>query len=32
MQKSCIDKGEITILKARARLERAEDSKVNLFQ
>ena len=27
MQKSCIDKGEITILKARARLDRAEDSK-----
>ena len=27
MQKPCIDKGEITILKARARLERAEDSK-----
>ena len=27
MQKSCIDKGEITILKARAGLERTEDSK-----
>ena len=27
MQKSCIDKGEITILKVRARLERTEDSK-----
>ena len=27
MQKSCIDKGEITILKARARLKRTEDSK-----
>ena len=27
MQKSCIDKGEITNLKAKAGLERTEDSK-----
>ena len=27
MQKSCIDKGEITILKAKAGLERTEDFK-----